>query len=101
MNPFQFFLPSGWTKLDTCPLVPGMLRFGGGGGGSTVVSPARATPPAAPAPLAPKVPTQSVADLLTEKRKVLPKKATTLLTAFTGEDTGRRTILGLPIAANR
>ena len=79
-----------------------MLRFGGGGGGSNaVVSPARATPPAAPAPLAPKTPTQSVTDLLTERRKVLPKKNTTILTALTGEDTGRRTILGLPIAANR
>lgn len=78
-----------------------MLRFGGGGGGSAVVSPARATPPAAPAPLAPKDPTRSVTDILTEKRKILPKKNTTILTAFTGEDTGRRTILGLPIPARQ
>jgi hypothetical protein len=96
MNPFEFFLP--WKHgVDTHPLVPGMLRFGGGGGGTTVVNPsARVAPPAAPAPLAPSRPTQSVADLITQRRKLRPESKT-VLTSYTGEDTGRRTILGLPL----
>jgi hypothetical protein len=95
MNPFQFFLP--WSHGDiNCPLVPGVLRFGGGG--TTVTSPARVAPAAAPAPLAPQRPTQSVSELLNQKQKMRGTRQTTVMTAFTGENTGRRTILGTPIA---
>lgn len=93
----------GWDSPDTVSsLVPRMARLGGGGGGTTVVQSApRVTPAAAPAPSTARTPTQSVTDLLSSRRQ--NRRNNTVLTNVANDvgvagGTGRRTILGIPIA---
>ena len=82
-------------------LVPVGLRFGGGRTVTQVVQAPKSRPPAAPPPIAPETPTQSVAQILTRKRKPGLDRSGTILTGSGGNDGsggGRRTILGFPVA---
>lgn len=96
---FDFFRPDnprGFHGIMTC-------SFGGGGGGSSApAAPARVTPPAAPAPQNASSPTQTVTQILSS-RAPRHGRASTILSnpdgySATTSTTGRRTILGVPIA---
>lgn len=90
---------------DPFPMVPGLLKtmrheFGSSVPRQSATAATRATPPPAPSPLAPSRPTQSVADILTAKRRAPSARSGTILTRDSGDTygTGRRTVLGTPIA---
>lgn len=100
MEPLRFilFLPGSFLPENFFQVVPWAAPFGKNRAPAAAPAAPRAQPQPAPAPLAPKAPTQSVTSILTERRKVTPSRARTVLTnrAAPTEST-RRTILGIPL----